>query len=284
MRIVGQVPKISRADPALFDRDYVRRGRPVVLTDMIEDWPARTTWTPTRLVSKLGDATFRFKRSSSNAHPDFRRPELREMFATEEMPFSAFLDRITTGPIEERSRLLFTGDEHFILRVRDGVESRNDALGPLLEDIVLPPIVPASRLYSIWGWFSGPNVRTWLHYDNNGCHNLNAQVAGHKRAWLIDPEQIERCALFPEGGVNPATNCSQIDVEHPDLERFPHFHELEAWEAELHAGDLLFIPANWLHTFHHDGSFNANINFWWKPDSGDSFFALPLGEGSAPRP
>ena len=35
--------------------------------------------------------------------------------------------------------------------------------------------------------------------------------------------------------------------------------------SDLVAGDLLFIPAWWLHTFSHTGDLNANVNFWWKP-------------------
>ena len=38
------------------------------------------------------------------------------------------------------------------------------------------------------------------------------------------------------------------------------------YEAALEPGDLLFIPACWFHSFRHLGHFNANVNYWWKPE------------------
>jgi hypothetical protein len=82
---------------------------------------------------------------------------------------------------------------------------------------------------------------------------------------LLAPDEVEKVALFPIGGANPAKNCSQIDVGAPDLARFPAFGSARALAGRLRAGDLLFIPAWWLHAFDHVGTFNANVNFWWKP-------------------
>ena len=149
------------------------------------------------------------------------------------------------------------------MRVRDGVRTESEELRALLPDVVVPALVPADRLYTVWTWFSGVGVRTWLHYDNNGCHNLNAQLAGRKRCTLFAAELAPRLELFPAGGPNPATNCSAIDVDDPARREL--IEALPRWEAELEAGDLLFIPANWLHAFEHLGDFNANVNFWWRP-------------------
>jgi hypothetical protein len=187
------------------------------------------------------------------------------MFARGRSSFADFLRRIGTGPDAERARLLFTGDEQFLLRRRDGVTVRSPLLEPLLDDIEFPRFFPEERLYTVWSWFSGRGVRTWLHYDNNACHNLNAQVCGHKLCWLYAPDELARLHPFPLGGPNPAHNCSQIDVEAPQPEFEADFRALQPWRAELQAGDLLFIPAWWFHTFRHAGEFNANVNFWWQP-------------------
>jgi hypothetical protein len=84
---------------------------------------------------------------------------------------------------------------------------------------------------------------------------------------VFDPDQLDRLALWPPGGVNPAVNCSQIDIHAPDLAHFPELAEVRALSAHLEPGDLLFIPAWWLHAFRHTGAFNSNINFWWLPDA-----------------
>ena len=189
------------------------------------------------------------------------------MFARGKGSFGAFLDAITSGPSSERSRMLFTGDEQFILQRRNEQTTYCEYLRPLLDDVEFPAFLPRERLYTVWGWFSGGGVRTWLHYDNNGCHNLNAQITGTKRCLLFAPSELARLAPFPLGGKNPAHNCSQIDIEHPDFERYPEFRGVPSFEATLEPGDLLFIPAWWFHTFLHLGELNSNVNFWWKPES-----------------
>lgn len=187
------------------------------------------------------------------------------MFARDRARFGDFLRFITTGPDARRAQHLFTGDEQFLLRRRGDATSIDPGLAPLLADVEVPAAVPESRLHTVWAWFSGPGVRTWLHYDNNGCHNLNAQVTGKKRCALYAPEELRRLRPFRLGGSNPAHNCSGIDVERPDPELATELAAARSWQAELSAGDLLFIPAWWWHTFSHLGPFNSNVNFWWKP-------------------
>jgi len=251
-------------EPGLAER-LEQEQLPLLIAGGVAHWRALSSWTPSGLERLLGSTEIDFKLSSSNAHPDFRQTELRHMFARGRATFGEFLRKIGTGPDAQRARALFTGDEQFVLRRRQGVTTLNPVLAPLLADIELPTLFADERLYSVWSWFSGRGVRTWLHYDNNGCHNLNAQVRGHKHCWLYAPDQLARLHPFPLGGSNPAHNCSQIDVEAPQPEFQADLRAAPAWHAELKAGDLLFIPAWWFHTFRHEGELNANLNFWWKP-------------------
>lgn len=255
---------VAPADAALAER-LEREERPLIIAGGAQHWAALQAWQPPVLAQRLGNIEIEFKLSSCHAHPDFRRPELAQMFARGKSSFAQFLAAICTGPAGERARRLFTGDEQYLLRRRDGVTTIHPSLRPLLDDIEIPALIEPERLYTVWCWFSGRGVRTWLHYDNNGCHNLNAQVSGHKQCWLYAPDQLSRLHPFPLGGANPAHNCSQIDVEAPQPELAADLRAAESWHAELRAGDVLFIPAWWFHTFQHLGDFNANVNFWWRP-------------------
>lgn len=216
------------------------------------DWPA-IGWSSASLTEKLGDLVIRCKRSASHVHPNFRAATIPEMFAVEATTFRALFAAIAAGDATR----LFTGDEQFVLRVRDGETTVYEPFRALLEDVVIPEVARPS-LYTIWAWFSGKGVHTWLHYDNNGCHNLNAQLAGEKTCVLYPPSELDRMALFPPGGANPAVNCSSLDL---DADGAPP----GGLTGRLEAGDLLFIPAWWFHAFDHHGAFNANVNFWWKP-------------------
>jgi Cupin-like domain len=257
------VARVQNLTPELFWREFVDTHTPVVLckTSVAEQFPAR--WDADSVAAALGEQQFHFKRSTTNAHPNFCAATSSEMFARESLTFRQFFERILRGPGAERSRYIFTGDEHFVARMRDDTWSVNPALEPLWNATVVPPFVPRQQLYSVWSWFSGRGVRTWLHYDNNGCHNLNVQLHGQKRCTLFPPGTVGALDFFRPGDAIPAYNCSRVDVDDPAnarlLESVPRF------EATLHSGDLLFIPAHWLHTFWHEGDYNANVNFWWKP-------------------
>lgn len=265
MKILGQIERIAPPSPADFSTRFVQRELPVVLAGGAAGWRATATWSAATLAARLQEVPIAYKQSPSHRHPDFHQTDLARTFARGQSTFGELMDAITTGPRAERARRLFTGDEQFLMRRRDGAIAINPDLKPLLDDVEIPRFLPEDRLYTVWAWFSGPGVRTWLHYDNNGCHNLNAQLTGGKRCLLFPPSELERLHLFPPGGPNPAHNCSQIDVDAPDLERFPDFAAAGALEATIEAGDLLFIPAWWLHAFVHLGDFNSNVNFWWKP-------------------
>jgi len=258
-----EVPRVA-LEPGLAER-LEREALPLVIAGGAAHWRALSSWTASGLERLIGRVEIDFKLSSSNAHPDFRSAELRQMFARGRATFAEFLHRIASGPERERSRFLFTGDEQFLLRRRQGVTSINPLLAPLLDDVEFPELFEPERLYTVWSWFSGRGVRTWLHYDNNGCHNLNAQISGHKQCWLYAPDELCRLHPFLLGGPNPAHNCSQIDVDAPQPEFEADLQAARSWHAELTAGDLLFIPAWWFHTFTHQGELNANVNFWWKP-------------------
>jgi len=251
------VPSVDRITAAQL-ADYERADTPAVLAGAARDWRATTSWSPGYLKQRIGGVELELKRSETGMHPNFHAPAFAEMFATAGARFADFVDAITTGPLEDRRRLLFTGDERFVLRRRNGETTIDDALAPLLDDVVVPPEIPPDRLYTVWAWFSGRGVRTWLHYDNNGCHNLNAQLTGTKQALLWPPSELARLAPFPLGGANPAYNCSRLDFE-ADVPGEP-------LRAELAPGDVLFIPAWWFHAFVHTGDFNSNVNFWWRPE------------------
>jgi hypothetical protein len=271
MREVERIIVSAASEPSAQDArqlsERLEQGEtPLVLAGAAAHFHAVSSWTPAYLAQRIGAVEIDYKCSSSHVHPDFHQSEIKAMFARRHATFAEFLELLSQGPEAERAHYLFTGDEQFLLRRRAGVTTIHPGLAPLLEDVEVPHWFPEERLYTVWSWFSGRGVRTWLHYDNNGCHNLNAQITGRKDCWLFAPDELARMHPFPLGGKNPAHNCSQIDAEHPQSAFAADFGAARAWHAQLAAGDVLFIPAWWFHTFQHHGQFNSNVNFWWRPE------------------
>ena len=55
---------------------------------------------------------------------------------------------------------------------------------------------------------------------------------------------------------------SQVDVENPDLEKFPRFAEAPFLSCVLSPGEVLFIPVkHWHYVRALDLSFS--VSFWW---------------------
>ena len=56
-------------------------------------------------------------------------------------------------------------------------------------------------------------------------------------------------------------NVSNVDVEHPDLARFPLFAKARHFDAILGPGDALFIPKGWWH-YVRALTPSFSVNFW----------------------
>ncbi|MFG2196127.1 cupin-like domain-containing protein [Streptomyces sp. NPDC048639] len=265
MKVVGSVERVEAPSREEFEKEFVQADRPVIISGAIDHWIARKNWSSEELRKRIGSVPVRYKVSSSHLHPDFDVEEGEPLFASEESTFADFLARLR-GP--DAARFLLMGEDAQLMRAMpDGSREISPSLGSLIDDFEIPPYFSEDRINTVWSWFGSAGPRTWLHYDNNGCHNLNAQISGSKRFWLFPPVGLEGFYPFEIDAKIPLPNVSQVNIESPDHARFPLFDEMECREGEMHEGDMLFLPAFWFHSFHHLGDFNANITFWWRPDS-----------------
>ena len=250
-------------------KDIVLRERPIIIEKSILEWPACENWTPKYLAERVGNFRVTTKRSNSHVHPEVPKPLsmsaiVRALFCartstpTTTMTLRDYLGLITSSVV--RAHYFLSGDEVKILSAGTWI----DALAGLRRDFTIPLCVPPSELTDIGLWLSAAGVRSHLHFDGNGCHNVNAQIVGTKHVELFAPDQaamLYRYSLAQRRW----SNFSQIDLDAVDSRRFPLFEQLPGWAGELHAGDLLFIPAYWFHSFKHLDPFNCNVNFWWPP-------------------
>lgn len=91
-------------------------------------------------------------------------------------------------------------------------------------------------------FIGGKKQKTYLHADQP-C-NLYVQVYGEKKWTLYYPK--DSIALYPEV-TNTAYVKSPIDIDNPDLEKYPLFAQAEPWEAHLKPGDVMYIPPHVWH-------------------------------------
>jgi len=123
-----------------------------------------------------------------------------------------------------------------------------------------------------WRKVLGKPTRTnvWLgtHGTVTPCHwdsydNILAQAQGAKRVILFSPHETPRLyADKSRGGTSAQGNVSQVDVEAPDLAKFPEFGHARSVVAELGPGDALYIPRGWWHQVRALTP-SCSVNFWF---------------------
>lgn len=123
--------------------------------------------------------------------------------------------------------------------------------------------VGEGKLYNMMLWFGPRGCQTPLHYDP--LDNLLIQFVGRKNVYLL-PKSSDRLDMnwHYYGHEGQQYNTSPVDVIEPDLDKYPLFRDAPPIiVAELHEGDILYIPSKWWHqVISIDRS--ISINAWWR--------------------
>ena len=256
-------------DLKTFREEIIPAGLPVVMKDLVADWP----------VVRAG-------RESPQALADFIRG-----FDRGRTP------NIIECPPEEQGRIFYRADMsgfNFI-RYPGGIGATLDRLLTLqqqarpptlfIESMItedfLPnfaranpmPLLDAAIGPRIW---IGNRVTVQTHYDL--LYNIACVVGGRRRFTLFPPDQVSNLYPGPVDFTPAGAPVSMVPLRDHDATRFPRFAEAlrHAQEAELTPGDALYIPYAWWHHVESLTPFNALVNYWWNdaPKIGSPYAVL----------
>lgn len=241
------VERKKNLSPEDFARDHVEgTGKPVIVTDAMDGWPARSKWTFEFLRasygSEFGIAPYGMsgeigKLTNLAAYIDY-------LEAPDSLPgfwISTRDSKPLRAPPEEPKLPAYLMGWYAFQR---HPELYNDiAPAPyfipdwtLALDRDMRDLFQLTCGHDYWTLYIGPEGSlSDLHQDFWHTHSYLAQVQGRKRAVLFSPE--DSGLLY--GG--------QIDPEHPDFERFPLLEKATAYECEIGPGEMLYTPPNWWH-------------------------------------
>lgn len=208
-------------------------------------WPARKSWIDlSNLSRRFGDRTIPVEIGTLKSSKDKgwceRLLTLREFI-------SEYLQPSNRGSIAS-DRVCYLA-QHALF----------EQLPSLKNDFTPPRFCRLGVLRRTNAWLGTRDTVTPLHFDS--YHNIFVQVGGSKRVKLIDPDFCDKLYVSKQGGLESQGNVSQVDVEDPDLKRFPLFRDVKVLECVVHPGDILFIPKGW---WHHVRSLTTSfsVNFW----------------------
>jgi hypothetical protein len=232
----GVVEKRTSPSREEFLERYVHACRPVVLTDVTGDWPAMTRWSPEDLKRRFGHLVVEIQ-DGRNADPNYEENKLAHR---RQVPLGPFVDRVLAG-----------GPTNDYYLTANNEALRRPEFAPLLADIGrMPPACDRARLIERSSfWFGPAGTVTPLHHDT--IMLFHAQVVGRKRWRLISPLETPR--LYNYNNV-----FSPVDIDRPDLDRYPLYGQVTVLDVVVEPGETLFLPLAW---WHHVVSLDVGMSF-----------------------
>lgn len=239
-RCLGEIDVREGLTEDEFHQEYFLPERPVILRDHVADWEIMRTWTPQFFKER---------------YPDRLVPTGRCFQFDKLMRMADYVDYMLSfddaaGHVPNVEPPVFM-EGWYYLRENPKIHC------PELGDQYPLPRFFEKDIFKAWWFPSGADPRaagilmapkggfTKLHYDQLATHSWNAHIVGRKRWVMISPDLIPKVDMkLMQGtpGYIPGT-----DARHPDLERFPWYRDVPYFTGVAEPGDVVFIPAMWLH-------------------------------------
>ncbi|MEH2055777.1 MAG: cupin-like domain-containing protein [Nostoc sp.] len=257
---VSHIERVEQPTKEEFQRNFLSRRRPVIITGAINDWNALSLWTANYLTTLFSDKQVDISVSQSRIFTG----NLENGFANlrQKMQFSDFINILVSKNKFEK---------YYYLQQ----QSIPTEFPAILQDIKFPEYFDKKLFVDPTIWIGSGGNTSPLHYD--AMDNLFTQVSDRKRFLLFDPQQTSSLYPFPASSKIP--HMSQINIEKPDWEKFPNFQKAKYFECIVELGEILFIPAFWWHQVYSlansNHELNISVNFWAKPPI--SQFLTPPG-------
>lgn len=262
------IEELDACEATLSSLDLDTRSQPLVLRNLVADWPAVQA-------GKRSDSAFAEMLAGldTGAAVDVLRiPPEYEGIVGYDASMQAFNYEHYRVPITEGLKRLAAFSRHPGPVPGLAIQSAPiaECLGEFPTHHALPILDPAvaPRL-----WI-GNRVTTPTHFDES--HNVACVVCGRRRFTLFPPDQVRNLYIGPLDFAPTGTAMSLARPDRPDDPRFPRMRQAleHAMSSELAPGDAIFIPPLWWHHVASLETLNALVNYWWKP---------PRRDGSAPQ-
>lgn len=234
-------PEIDRRDRLSvkeFKHEYLYPNRPVVITDAIDEWRARTEWTMDFFRKHFGDVNQTIWRYDSE---DEFVPQNRT-----EARLADFIDQVEA--LDWRDYPYYMRDDWRLLYANPQLKADFAKIPYFFDWFELLPSfmrMPYPRL------FIGPRgATTPLHIDVWRTHAWLSQFVGRKRWIFFSPDQEDLLYDY------------DVRVERPDLQKHPRYRDAKPMETTIGPGDTIFAPSGWAHwVYSLDATISLSGNF-----------------------
>uniref|UniRef100_A0A803XXZ1 JmjC domain-containing protein 5 n=1 Tax=Meleagris gallopavo TaxID=9103 RepID=A0A803XXZ1_MELGA len=216
---------------------YLIPQKPVVLEGIIDHWPCMKKWSVDYVCQVAGCRTVPVELGSRYTD---------EEWSQKLMTVNDFISQY----IVNENNIGYLAQHQLF-----------DQIPELKEDISIPDYCCLGEGQeddiTINAWFGPAGTISPLHQDPQ--QNFLAQVFGRKYIRLYSPQDSEN--LYPHES-QLLHNTSQVDVEDPDLTKFPNFRKAAFQSCILMPGQVLFIPVKYWH-YVRSLDISFSVSFWW---------------------
>jgi len=215
-------------DKETFFREYVFKSKPVVIENMVNDWPALKLWSAEYFIKNFPEA------------------------------------KVGMMKLENDNCDLHSYNQYVVKNISSSVSDSKWAIASpidffpeqLSNDYSVPEYCDGGSFLRSRIFMAPTGSVTALHRDLP--ENIYVMVNGHKKILLFPPE----LDLYPNSVFSKHPNFSQADPENPDEIKFHNLKNAQAYTVELKSGETLFIPSLWWHHLRNIEE-SVAINFWW---------------------
>ena len=219
------IERVENISPQDFIKHYVKPQKPVVIENLIEDWPARDLWTFEYLKSIAGDLEVPLYNSKPiTSQYKYNEPQAK-------MKFKDYIDILQSKPTDLRM-FLFN-----LIKER-----------PVLQDHIKLPNVGLKLFKDLpFLFIGGENSKVFMHYDIDLANILHIHLKGEKRCLIFPPSETKY--LYKVS--NSLKTNDGIDFSNPDFETYPALAYAKGYTTDLSPGETLYMPEGYWHHMHY---------------------------------
>ncbi|XP_076089323.1 tRNA wybutosine-synthesizing protein 5-like [Mytilus galloprovincialis] len=246
-----QVSVLTNVTQNQFVNEIYPKRLPVIIRGQ-DIGPCIDCWKSMEYLGKKGGS----KEVKIHVSPTPQMDFINKNFLYRSLPFNELVKR---AGADKQTEYFISETEKYYLRAvgdnpRTDIADINKQFPELAEDISIPPFFSPDRFFSSVFRISSNGIQLWTHYDV--MDNILIQVTGSKRVVLFSPQDANYMYLNGD-------KSEVLDIDNPDLEKYPNFINATRYEGVLQAGDILFIPALWFHNVI-ALEFGIAVNVFWK--------------------
>eukprot|EP01063_Lacrimia_lanifica_P023760 TRINITY_DN3143_c0_g1_i2.p1 TRINITY_DN3143_c0_g1~~TRINITY_DN3143_c0_g1_i2.p1 ORF type:complete len:453 (+),score=125.76 TRINITY_DN3143_c0_g1_i2:1518-2876(+) len=244
------VPDPSRIDavqeftgevtPEVFTHRF--RGHPVVARKALK---GLERWTPQALAAAYGQPGNTAAMQLGNVEQDaagYGTYALGDFFRNMEDP-----EWVKNNTTPEGGVPYFAEENSILHRGEHGPEYMQAVSDMFVQTLTGPD--PAFHFTDVFMWAGPRGVKTGLHTDWEPT-NLLHQLYGEKTVYVIHPHDTPYC--YPSEKYDLGSTVAQVDPFAPDFEKHPLYKKAQLLKVVIGPGDVLQIPAGWMHYVHCD--------------------------------